>query len=904
MELDGEPRRVPAGRLSGALSLLLVHAGKPVGDDALAEAMWGNGSPRTTSTLDSHVFRLRRVLEPGRRSGDPSSTLVREAGGYRLVVATDQVDSLRFARLAVDAADLLAQGAPERALRRTTEALASWRGRPYGDAADAPWTSAAVARLDELREQLRETHIGALLATGATEPALAELEIALAEHPLRERLWAHRMVALRDSGRRADALAAYTRARTTLVDELGVEPGSELRSLHASLLADDAPAPARPLPATRAVEVHLPVARQRLIGRDAELATLTAEVGSRPLVTLTGPAGGGKTRLAVETARRGADVFPDGIRFVDLTSATADRVLDTVCSAVELPPPVTGDAVAGLCTLVRDRRMLLVLDNCEHVVDAAAELVEQLLAAGPELAILATSREPLEVVDEHVHVLDPLGAPAAAELLRERLREVTGSSAVAEGDIAGIVAAVDGLPLALELAAGRARAYSLAEIAAQVRADASSLSRIGRGRASHHATIRGAVDTSYRALAAPEAALHQAAGVVPGPFTADLAAALTGAGPDVVAGLVHRSLLTSLGPARPGGASRFAQLATVRGHALHLGEPGHAARDAWVARLVHGRPPLGSTRTAAWYHRVDDDLAAVRATLQRTVVDEPSAAGMALVARLGPYWAFHGLAVEGRRWARTALAAPGSAADRAVVHVWVGGVLLMQSQPDEGRRMLHSGLEIARRADPADVPRLCGDLAVVTGAVFRSRDAGSLTAIADTVAALARDDPALDVVRRHAAVVAALVTPGPGLLDRLTALHADARADDNLHSAFVSAVAAAQVLLVLRRPAEALTWAHASVTACVELGLGQSTVPVEVLGCALALTGDHAGAARAFAVAEADNARGGMPWPTTDITAGLLDATAAALGPTRFHEIRASAAGATLADLTPAPADA
>ncbi|WP_296150948.1 winged helix-turn-helix domain-containing protein, partial [Pseudonocardia sp. SCN 73-27] len=135
MELDGEPRRVPAGRLSGALSVLLVHAGKPVGDDALAEAMWGNGSPRTTSTLDSHVFRLRRVLEPGRSSGDPSSTLVREAGGYRLVVATDQVDSLRFARLAVDAADLLAQGAPERALRRTTEALASWRGRPYGDAA-------------------------------------------------------------------------------------------------------------------------------------------------------------------------------------------------------------------------------------------------------------------------------------------------------------------------------------------------------------------------------------------------------------------------------------------------------------------------------------------------------------------------------------------------------------------------------------------------------------------------------------------------------------------------------------------------------------------------------------------------------------------------------------------------
>ena len=213
--------------------------------------------------------------------------------------------------------------------------------------------------------------------------------------------------------------------------------------------------------------------------------------------------------------------------------------------------------------------------------------------------------------------------------------------------------------------------------------------------------------------------------------------------------------------------------------------------------------------------------------------------------------------------------------------------------------MLHTGLEIARGVDPADVPRLCSDLAVVTGAVFRSRDARSLTAVTDTVAALAGDDPALDVVRRHTGVVADLLAPGPGLLDRLTALHTDARADDNLHTAFVAAVAAAQVLLVMRRPAEALTWAHASISACVELGLGQSTVPVEVLGCALTLTGDHAGAARAFAVAEADNARGGMPWPTTDITAGLADATAAALGPARFRQVRAAAAGATLADLTP-----
>lgn len=234
---DGRTRPVGGGRLEAALALLLVHAGRRVSPAALCEAMWGAGGVhRSASTLDSHVHRLRKVLEPARRPGQPSAALRRDAGGYRLVASIDQVDSLRFERLVADATGLLAAGAATRALRRTEEALAGWRGRPYGGAADEPWAAPAVARLEELHAQARETLIGALLATGARERALVEVETALAEHPLRERLWAHRMVALRDGGRRADALDTYARARGVLVAELGLEPGPELRALHATLL--------------------------------------------------------------------------------------------------------------------------------------------------------------------------------------------------------------------------------------------------------------------------------------------------------------------------------------------------------------------------------------------------------------------------------------------------------------------------------------------------------------------------------------------------------------------------------------------------------------------------------------------------------------------------------------------
>ncbi|MGY1697815.1 BTAD domain-containing putative transcriptional regulator [Geodermatophilus sp. SYSU D00814] len=237
----GEPVPLGGARLTAALSLLLVHAGGHVTVDALSEAMWGARSPaRSSSTLDSHVWRLRKALEPDRAPGAPSEVLVREPGGYRLVVDPGTVDSRRFRRLADEARVLLSAGRAEEARRAAEEALALWRGRPYPTVADAPWVAADVARLVELRDQVREVLAEALLTTGAPGQALLELGPPLAETPLRERLWALRMLAQHRLGRPEEALRSYRQARAVFLRELGLEPGPDLRELQRRILTEDA----------------------------------------------------------------------------------------------------------------------------------------------------------------------------------------------------------------------------------------------------------------------------------------------------------------------------------------------------------------------------------------------------------------------------------------------------------------------------------------------------------------------------------------------------------------------------------------------------------------------------------------------------------------------------------------
>jgi DNA-binding SARP family transcriptional activator len=909
VERAGAAVPVGGGLLESALALLLIHADRPVGIDALCEAVWGEqGVARSVSTLDSHVFRLRRLLEPDRASGAPATVLLREPGGYRLAVGADQADSTRFVHLAGAAADLLANGDPHGALRHVEEAAGLWRGRPYGAATDRPWAQAAVARLDEIRGQLRETSVGALLAVEAVDRALAELVTAIAEQPLNERLWFYRVRAYRNSGRRAEALQASTAFRTLLVDELGVEPGTELQALHAELV--EAPTPADPPSRT------LPTVRSRLIGREPEVADVLGKLNPGRLVTLVGTAGCGKTRLAIDVAQRAARRFPDGAWFVDLTAATPERVFETVSSTLELPVGGPADPLEALLRFTASRRMLVVLDNCEHVLDAAAKLVDGLLNGGSDLAVLATSREPLDVHGEEISALDPLRNPAAVELFLDRLDALTPDGErddEALATVREIATAVEGVPLALELAAARARAYTLTEIASQVRADASALSRVGRGRRSNAPrTVRDAIDTSYRDLPPPLAALHRAAGAVPGPFTAALAAGLVDDTADevtnAVAGLVHRSLLNPLGPARPGGASRFAQFATIRGHASHLaaqaGEDFAARRDAWVERMVRRRPPLGSPGQNAWYRSLDDDLAGLRATLQHTLTDAPSDIGVAVAGRLGVYWGFRGMGVEGARWLHTAVQAvdadPGLAGpvDRAMVHVVLGSSRTVQGRPDEGRSQVRAGIAAAAGITGDEAVPVCEELTVAAGALARVGDLEALAELAAAVRRMAAGVPALEVIVRHVELIHATVAdPRPDLVPRYAALHGDAREADNLFTAWLTAANAGRLLLAGGRAHDAVTWARSAVQASVDAGLRANAYVLEVYGAALGMAGEDAAALRVFGAVEAQHRGAGVPWPRDESVAALVAAMTTRLGQAVAEHARAEGARATLAEL-------
>ena len=342
----GEPVPLVGARLAAALSLLLAHAGERVPVDALAEAMWGDGArSRSPSTLDSHVWRLRRALEPDRDRGAPSQVLQHEDGGYRLVVAPEAIDSKVFAGLAEQARGLLGAGRAADAGRCATRALDLWRGQPWPALADSADVRAPVARLQETHDQLQEMLAEAELATGAPDRALLRLETALATNPLRERLWALRMLAQHRLGRPEEALRSYRRVRDLLLEELGLEPGAQLRELHARLLDGD------------------PV----LAGRVQEPVGPTEVLVRLPLATVAGAAGRDLARLAVEVARAVAPRLPDGVWFVDLTGVEegVQDGVDLLPAVVSVPgpAPVADEQQAAPRPSSRARQVLLVLDG-------------------------------------------------------------------------------------------------------------------------------------------------------------------------------------------------------------------------------------------------------------------------------------------------------------------------------------------------------------------------------------------------------------------------------------------------------------------------------------------------------------------------------------------------------------
>ena len=450
----GAPLRLGGRQQRAVLALLLLDSGTVVSTDRLADVLWGERPPKgSTATLHTYISHLRDLFEPDRARSGPSRMLLTEPTGYRLVVDGSSIDAAVFERCVRSGRAILEAGRFAEASAELAEALALWRGPVLADLADYEFARLAAAKLEELRLGAIEARVEADLALGQHAELVAELDQLTAANPVRERLQGQRMLALYRSGRQADALAGYHRLRESLADELGIDPGPALQELHRRILRQD------PVLGTRPGEPRaLPVPPNALLGREGELAEL-AELLRRDevrLLVLTGAGGSGKTRLALEAARQAAGSFANGAAFVGLAPLRdPDLVIGAIAQAVgvQLAPGV------GLAAALGSRQMLLVLDNLEHLRAAGPSLVE-LLARAARLTLLVTSRVVLRLSGERVYPVEPLAADAAAALFVERAREAEPRFRPDPADaqaVRVICRRLDGLPLAIELAASRVR---------------------------------------------------------------------------------------------------------------------------------------------------------------------------------------------------------------------------------------------------------------------------------------------------------------------------------------------------------------------------------------------------------------------------------------------------------------
>ena len=923
VEADGVERPCPGTKQAAILATLAIHANRRVAVEDLVVAGWGYDADASTSSVENHLWRLRRILEPTRPRA-LASCLASDAGGYRLTIPPDDVDSRRFERLAAMTRE---DADPTATLRHCEEALGLWRGSPYEVVAHATATAAVVARLEELRGQVAERRLAALLALGRPDRVLVDLEPLQLDHPFRERLWALRMSALADLGRTEEALATFRRVRALLRDELGLEPGRELQELHRAVMAQEQ-VPEAPAPVAAPAPRHLPTRPGTLVGRDRELAELAGALGTATLTTITGPGGCGKTRLAIQAARDEAARFADGVWFVDLTEVVAGRpVADMIVSRLGLLPGDTGPE-GVLRAFVRDRQALVVLDNCEHVIDAVATLVEDLLGGDVRATLLATSREPLDVDAEDVRALGPLslepgadGPSPAAELFLARAGggDVGGDGG---GDVGGDVAlvericrAVDGLPLAVELAAARARSFTLAEIAEQVTTDPGGLGRVGRGAAGHRRTVREAIEWSHRLLETDEQVVHRALSVLPGPFTLPAAAAVVGPALDVadvptlLARLEHRSLLVATPPPRPGRSTVFRQLDTVRAHGRHhLAASGDEARtlhrrDAWVLGVLAARPPLGRSAEADWYDLVEGNWPVVRATLDDLLTGPPDPRALRLGAELLWFGYYRTRVHEVGRWLDRAAPAAGTGADGLTVRFARAGARILLGDLEGGGPMLRDALahlaavDVAA-ADPAAL-RAMVEIAFAGAGSAWTHNAWDLLGLGcDHLApvAAALDDADITLVLEAFATARGLGAVDPGTLAalsvRATAIHDRAVGRDNVCAIWVSCAVNNIVAQLVGDADAGVTWTERLIVATCRMGSGGTGVYVEAMANLLVMRGEPEEAAVWYSSAYTQTRRAGMVWPAREHTPGLMDRARAEL-PADLHE-RAWREGAAL----------
>lgn len=680
-DTDGVSVLVPEAKVRMLLAVLLISEGHPVSADRLAHSLWGEALPtKPARVLRAKLSRLRAAL--GNAEADGRARIVHDPSGYRLVAGADEVDALRFRSL-LERAQRTAELRPK--ADTLAEALDLWRGAALADFADVPFAGPAAARLEEERLTAQEEHAEVRLELGEHRLLADELGDLAGAHPLRERLRAAHMRALYRSGRQAEALAAFEGLRVRLAEELGADPGPEIAALHQEILRQDPglAIPTAPGPVVVHPRTNLPAPLTEIIGRERETERVRELLRDGRLVTLVGPGGVGKTRLALAAAE-GIRDGPDGVWFVQLgwlpASGSAEETGTAEAVSTSVPPSGServaeavasvlglrisadtsqGGPVAWLSAALRGVRGFIVLDNCEHVIDDVAELVRGLLAEVPGVRCLATSRESLGITGERIVDVAPLAVPAedAAEEPTAAVRLfVARASAGAPNfvydertapTIAAICRRLDGLPLALELAANRVRALGVDALAERLDDRFALLASGERGAPRRQQTLRAVVDWSWDLLTGPERAVLRRMSVHAGTWTLEAAEAVAGkdgVGPvgifNPLARLVERSLVAVVdGEEGP----RYRLLESIAAYAAEkLDEAGETAATRerhlryYLELAERADPLLRGPGQRHWLHHLDRSSADLRVAFDSAVHDGD--ADTALRLATAPFW--------------------------------------------------------------------------------------------------------------------------------------------------------------------------------------------------------------------------------------------------------------------------
>jgi predicted ATPase/DNA-binding SARP family transcriptional activator len=735
---------LPAQKHRRLLAALALADGATCSPDSLVDALWGESPPASAPKLvQLYVSQLRKALPSG-------IAIVTRPTGYALDLAAASLDAERFERLVDEAGHALAEDDCGLAASLAEQALALWRGPAYADVVDEGFARREVERLDELRLVARETRLDAQLRLGRHDEALGEILALADEHPLREREQALAMLALYRSGRQVDALERFAALRHRLDEELGLEPGPRLRDLQRRILQQDAllDAPGERVDGS----VSIPEPPNALIGRDHELEALCAALRGRDvrLLVLTGAGGSGKTRLALEAARRVASSFANGVALVELAPLRdPDLIVPAIGQAVGLGDMPDEQSLDALAVELRPRELLLVLDNAEHLRAGTAAFAE-LLARAPRLTLLVTSRAVLHLSGEQVFPVAPLDEDAALELFAQRARalqprfRLTGET---EPAVREICACVDRLPLGIELAAARIRTLEPNALLERLKERLTLLSGGPHDMPARQQTLRETLDWSFDLLGDEERLFLSRLSVFPSGATLEAAAAVCLEGDeDRALELVERLLDASLLNAHhEDGGTRYVLLETIRQYAADLlrevadeATPRRLA-EWFVAHAESAEPELGGDQQSRWFATLEAEHDNFRAALAYLRAAGEHRLRLRLAVALSRFWYVRGHLGEGRRRLEAALAGdreqPPLLRRRALTAA--SAIALLQGDYAAATSLAEAALDEARRSkEPQYVANALSNLGAI---VLAAGDHPRAAVVLEEAVALARE---------------------------------------------------------------------------------------------------------------------------------------------------------------------